>query len=80
MGPVYEPKDQIRQIRGIGGTELVFTKALEIIELDNKTFTDVPIEVGFLDYGFLLDAIIGMDLFVMTGMVIDLNNMELHVK
>ena len=79
LGLIYEPNDQIHQVRGVGGTEFVFTKHLELMELENKSLANVPVEVGSLDYGFELDGIMGMDLFIKTGAVIDLENMELRL-
>lgn len=35
-GVVYEPNDRIRQIRGVGGTEFVFTKTVEKVAVDER--------------------------------------------
>lgn len=78
-GVVYEPNDRIRQIRGVGGTEFVFTKTVERIAVDEIFVSNFLIEVGLMDYGFELDAILGMDFLMATSASIDLKNMRLGV-
>lgn len=77
-GIVYEPNDRIRQIRGVGGTEFVFTKTVDRILVDELSISEFRIEVGLMDYGFELDAILGMDFLTATGAYIDLKNMQLE--
>jgi hypothetical protein len=79
IGLVYEPDDKIRQIRGVGATEFVFTKSLERIVIDQHVITDISVEAGSLDYGFELDGILGMDILVNATAIIDLKHMELKV-
>ena len=76
-GIVYEPNDRIRQIRGVGGTEFVFTKQLDSVVLDEYLTKDFVVEVGQMNYGFELDAILGMDLLQKIGAVIDLGNLQM---
>ncbi len=62
------------RIRGVGGTEFVFSKTIDRISLGDLTVSDFEIEVGAMDYGFHfeLDGIVGMDFLEQIGAVIDL--------
>ena len=62
IGLQYEPDDTIRRIRGVGGTEFVFTKRVDAIRLDQFSAHDFELEMGAMDYGFDIDGIIGIDL------------------
>ena len=69
-----EPTDVLNRIRGVGGTEFVFSKTIDRLSLGDLTVSDFEIEVGAMDYGFHfdLDGIIGMDFLERVGAVIDL--------
>jgi hypothetical protein len=69
----FERGDPVRRIRGVGGTEFVFTKNMETIALGSFQVDGFNIEVGALDYGFTLDGILGMDYLLRAGAVLDLN-------
>lgn len=79
IGLTYEPNDKIRQIRGVGGTEFVFTKELEKIKVDNYVLSGFSVEVGSLDYGFELDGILGMDYLIRSRAIINFSCMELNI-
>lgn len=75
LGP--EPLDAIRKIRGVGGTEYVYEKYIDRIQLGTKKLTKFKIQVGDMDYGFDMDGILGMDYLMKSKVVIDLENMIL---
>ena len=79
IGLQYEPDDTIRRIRGVGGTEFVFTKRVDAIRLDQFSAHDFELEVGAMDYGFDIDGIIGIDLLTKIGVIIDLQRMEIYL-
>lgn len=66
-----EPSDKIRRIQGVGGTEFVYEKNIDGIELDSKIVPNFKIQVGAMDYGFEIKAILGMDFLMLTKMVLD---------
>lgn len=59
LGP--QPDDELSLVRGVGGVESVFEKQVEKIVLDTATLEDFKLDVGAMNYGFEIDAIIGMD-------------------
>ena len=78
IGVVPEPPDLLRRIRGVGGTEYVFTKRLDLLTTGDIAAEDVEIEVGAMDYGFPADGILGLDFLVRAGALIDLHRLELE--
>ena len=62
----------IRLIRGVGGTEFVFSKPVDGLSVGNLGVGHFDIEVGGMDYGFDLDGIIGLDFLRAIRAKIDL--------
>ena len=77
VGLTYEPDDRVHRIRGVGGTEFVFTKRVDCLTVGDLQVTDFQVEVGVMDYGFDVDGIIGMDFLIQVGAVIDLARLEI---
>jgi len=69
-----DPTDILNRIRGVGGTEFVFSKTVDRLSLGDLAVSDFEIEVGAMDYGFSfeLGGIVGMDFLERVGAVIDL--------
>lgn len=78
LGVIYEPEDSVHRIRGVGGSEFVFSKQLDRLSLDALALDDCPIEVGAMEYGVEFDGILGMDFLASVGAVIDLGQMEIR--
>lgn len=76
VGLKMEPQDVVRRLRGVGGSEFVFTKQVDAVCLGDLEMFDFEIEVGALDYGFEIEGILGMDFLVGVGAVIDLAQMQ----
>jgi hypothetical protein len=78
LGIGLEPQDVIIPVRGIGGTEFVFEKHVDVIELGDLVVRDADIDIGAMDYGFEIDGIVGIDFLVKARAVIDLAEMNIH--
>lgn len=76
-GVTPEPADRIGSVRGIGGVEYVLRKHATEVRLGELSVRDVTVQVGALDYGFSVDAIVGADVLCGFGAVIDLGRLEL---
>jgi len=76
VGLVLETNDIIRRIRGVGGSEFVFTKLVDEITLGDLRVENFEIEVGAMAYGFEIGGIIGMDFLINVGAIIDLNQFQ----
>ncbi|MCA9927423.1 MAG: retropepsin-like domain-containing protein [Anaerolineales bacterium] len=73
---VLESDDIIRRIRGVGGSEFVFTKLVDEISLGELQISEFEIEVGAMAYGFEIGGIIGMDFLTKVGAIIDLKQLR----
>ena len=78
IGIVMEPNDPIEVIRGVGGSEFVFIKELEAIEIDGITISDFQAEIGAMNYGIEMEGIIGLDLLMRLGVKIDLESLQIY--
>jgi len=74
----YEPTDVIREIRGVGGTEFVFTKRVDELRLGEFCVEDFQVEVGAMDYGFDIEGIVGMNFLLEVGAIIDLDSLVIR--
>ena len=70
-----DPQDIIREIRGVGGTEFVFSKQVEALKMGNFEITDFDIEVGAMNYGFEIDGIVGMNFLLKVGAIVDFDRL-----
>lgn len=78
IGIVMEPGDPIESIRGVGGSEFVFIKEIEEIQMDEMSVMNFSAEIGAMEYGFEIDAIIGLDLLMQLGVKIDLLELKVY--
>lgn len=78
IGLTYEPEDMVHRIRGVGGTEFVFTKRVDNLAVGELRVSNFQIEIGTMDYGFDIDGIIGMDFLIQVGAIIDLSKLEIY--
>ncbi len=79
IGLTYEPNDFVHRIRGVGGSEFVFTKQADELKVGDLKVKSFEIEIGAMNYGFDMDGIIGLDFLTRVGALIDLDRMELRL-
>ncbi len=77
---LMEPQetDIIRQIRGVGGTEFVYSKRVDEVSVGTMTVKGFEIEVGAMHYGFPINGIVGMDFLLATRAIADIAHLDLH--
>jgi hypothetical protein len=80
VGLVPEPTDILRTLRGVGGREVVFTRVVDVIQLDTTTIDKPLVEIGGMDYGFAISGILGTDLLQRTGAVIDFKRQVIDLQ
>ena len=78
IGLTYEPEDFVHRIRGVGGSEFVFTKRVDVLKAGDLKVAGFEIEIGAMNYGFDMDGIIGVDFLSKVGALIDLKRRELR--
>lgn len=64
-------------MRGIGGVESVYEKNVESIILDTATLKNFKVDVGAMQYGFEIDAIVGMDILEQAKAILNFYEMTL---
>ena len=77
LGIQLEPHDIIKQIRGVGGVEFVFTKTIDKLSLGQLSVTNFEIEAGAMDYGFQLDGILGINFVLQVGAILDFSQLKI---
>lgn len=80
IGITPQPADPLHTIRGVGGVEAVFSRTVDIIRLGQEEVLDTEIEIGGMDYGFEINGILGMDILLEIGAIIDLQNLKIVFK
>jgi predicted aspartyl protease len=78
IGIVPQPEDTLYTIRGVGGTEVVFTRQVDYLQLGQQRLNQFQLEVGGMDYGFEINGILGMDALLQAGAILDLRQLELE--
>jgi len=71
------PTDDLRIIRGVGGTEAVFSRIVDYLRVGERTVPHFEIEIGGMDYGFAINGILGMDFLTRTGAIINLATLDI---
>ncbi len=75
VGLVPAPDDILYTLRGIGGTEVVFARQVEYLQLEEHGLADFEVEIGGMDYGFEINGILGMDFLTEAKAIIDLGKL-----
>jgi hypothetical protein len=78
VGFAGDPKDIVRQVRGVGGVEYVVVRQIDHLTIGELEVKDFEIEVGAMDYGFEVEGIVGLDFLLQTGATIDLARLEIR--
>lgn len=78
IGVILEGADRYVNLVGIGGTEAVIQKRIDKIEVGELSLSPFTIQLGRVEYGFGINAILGLDFMRQAGAVIDLKTLELR--
>lgn len=76
LGP--GPEDELIRIRGVGGSEYVYEKNIQEIKLGLTTISNLSIDVGAMNYGFEIDAILGTNFLISAKLTIDMDKMIIY--
>ena len=80
IGIKPEPQDILGSYRGIGGSEYIYIKKVNTLAIGDLQVDDFKVDIGEMDYGFNIDAIVGMDFLQETGTIIDLKVLCIRTK
>lgn len=77
IGLTVDTEDILGTISGVGGSEFVFFKTVEALEVNGIRVENFQVDIGVMDYGFEFDGIVGMDYLLEIKDIIDLNEIVL---
>jgi predicted aspartyl protease len=77
IGIVPELHDILHVVRGVGGTEVVFSRCVNYLQVGPRAVKQFEIEVGGIDDTFDINGILGMDFLLRTGAIINLGTLQL---
>ncbi|QAT39853.1 retropepsin-like aspartic protease [Clostridium sp. JN-9] len=75
IGIYAELNDKIMEYYGVGGsTHNAFVKNIEEIKIGNESINGIQIDFGLIDQSGKINGLIGLDVLIEIGAVIDLGN------
>ena len=72
------PHDLLKTIRGVGGTEVVFNRTVDYVQVGDCRLPNFSIDIGGMDYGFKINGILGMDFLMNAGAIINLRELSIE--
>ena len=78
VGIIPRPEDVLNKLRGIGGTEVVYSRVVDRLSVGEASVSEFEVEIGGMDYGFEIQGILGMDFLRRTGAVLNLKGMTIE--
>ena len=70
IGIIPRPDDVLHVVRGVGGTEIVYTRKVDRLQVGSRAVRKFEVEVAGLDYGFDVCGILGTEFLSRMGAVI----------
>jgi predicted aspartyl protease len=80
IGIVPELHDVLHVVRGVGGTEVVFFRCVDRLQVGSRAIEQFEIEVGGIDDAFDVSGILGLDFLLRTGAIINLGTLQLGFR
>jgi len=78
VGVSPQAEDVLHTIYGVGGSEVVFMRKLDVLSVGDFAMQQFEVEVGGMDYGFDIQGILGMDFLTTAGAQIDLKELQIN--
>ena len=70
--------DNLYTIRGVGGTEFVFARHIDYLQIGERRLSHFEIKIGDVDYGFGINGVLGMDFMLRTNAIINLKHKKIE--
>jgi hypothetical protein len=81
LGIYAELNDTVNSFYGVGGSlHNFFSKNIDSLEMDTFELKDVKLDFGIIDPRGEINGLIGLDLLIKVGAVIDLKNMNVIIS
>ncbi len=69
--------DILYEVRGVGGSEAVYARHVDSVQVAERRIDNFEIEIGGMDYGYGIHGILGLDFLIAVNAIIDLQQMEI---
>jgi hypothetical protein len=80
LGIYAELNDKVNSFYGVGGSlHNFFSKNVDILGMDTFELRDVKLDFGIIDPRGEINGLIGLDLLIKVGAIIDLKNMNIII-
>ncbi len=73
IGVLPEPNSKLKKVKGIGGTEIVYERKMDLIVIEQCERPHFPIQIGAMNYGFNINGILGMDFLKRSRATLDID-------
>lgn len=80
VGIQPEMEDMLVTIRGVSGIETVYIRRVQALRIGQRVVENTKIEIGGMNYGFRINGVLGMDILIQTGAIIDLGQLTLELR
>jgi len=70
--------DNLYTIRGVDGTEFVFARHVDYLQIGERRLSHFEIKIGDVDYGFGINGVLGMDFMLRTDAIINLKHKKIE--
>ena len=81
IGIFAEPHDSVNSFYGVGGSlHNFFSKSIETAMLGDVSIGEIKMDFGVIDPRGRINGLLGLDLLMKVGAIIDLNEMSLKVS
>lgn len=78
IGVVADPADIVVMMFGVGGRETILERSFGSLRIGDYVVAPFVVQRGPLDYGFILDGILGSDFLLALGLTNDYGRGELR--
>ena len=79
VGIIPEPEDTFHIVRGLRGSEVVFSRRVDRLQIGPRRMEGFEVEVGGIDAAFDINGILGLDFLLRTGAILDLGSLQLDL-
>lgn len=79
LGIVASPEDDIIIMYGIGGEQYAYRKKIDGIKFGACIIDGYKLDFGFIDEIGKINGLLGLDLLMKMGLVLDLKNLDIYV-
>lgn len=80
LGILPSPQDIIHHVFGIGGSEAVFARVVDEMQIGAVRVAGFEVEVAGMDYGLPINGLLGVDFLEATGAIVDIADSSIQFR